>query len=101
MSNELPDVHPLTDFRARAAQHLKRLRKADRPTILTQKGRAAAVLMSTAQYEQLLADAEFTRTVAAIQEALDDPRPGVPVDVAFARIRAGLRAKTKRQRRTA
>lgn len=89
--NGLPDVYALTDFRQKTASHLRRLRKADRPTLLTQNGKTAAVVLSESLYEKLLADAELGRSVAAIREALDDPRQDVPL----AKVAARLRAKFK------
>lgn len=84
----LPNVYALTDFRARTSAHLKRLKKTDRPTLLTQNGKTAAVVLSEAQYEKLLADAELGRSIAAIREALDDPRPAVPWSEASKHLRA-------------
>lgn len=102
----LPNVYALTDFRARTSEHLKRLKKTDRPTLLTQNGKTAAVVLSEAQYEKLLADAELGRSIAAVREALDDPRPDLSmaeVSERFYKKRAqylaAAREKTKRRTR--
>lgn len=88
----LPDTFALTDFRAKAAAHIKRLVKLDRPALLTQKGRGAAVVMSPAHYERLVTDAELARSITAIQESLDDPRADIP----WSKVAAKLRAKPRR-----
>ena len=85
----LPDVYPLTDFRQHTADHLKRLKKSDRPTLLTQNGKTAAVVLSEALYEQLLTEAELGHSLSALQESLGDTRPDIP----FKKVAARLRAK--------
>ena len=47
----LPNVVPVTDLRQDAAAVLRRVREDARPTIITQRGRAAAVLVSIEAYE--------------------------------------------------
>lgn len=64
----------MTDFRAKAAEHIKHLKKTDRAALLTQNGVGAAVVMSPEHDERLVADAEIARSIAAIQESLSDPR---------------------------
>ncbi len=72
--NAAHSIVPLGDFKAKAASYLKVL---DDPLIVTQNGRAAAVILSPASFEELrernrfleavaigLADAEAERVVA-------------------------------------
>ncbi|HXV65294.1 MAG TPA: type II toxin-antitoxin system Phd/YefM family antitoxin, partial [Vicinamibacteria bacterium] len=49
---KLPEVIPITDLRQDAADVLKRLRKSEAPLVITQRGRAAAVLLSIEEYER-------------------------------------------------
>ena len=64
------DVRPLTEFRANIARYIDELENRDRPIILTQHGRSAAVLLSVAQYEKLLEELELVRDVRAGEEEL-------------------------------
>jgi prevent-host-death family protein len=47
-----PDTIPVTDLKQDASAMLKRVRKSKRPLILTQRGKAAAVLLSVDTYEK-------------------------------------------------
>src|SRR5205085_230081 len=49
---KLPKIIPISDLRADAATALKSARAANAPVIITQRGRATAVLMSIEAYEQ-------------------------------------------------
>lgn len=89
---QLPDTFALTDFRSKASAHIKRLTKLDRPALLTQMGKGTAIVMSPAHYERLASDAELARSIAAIQESLDDPRADIP----WSKVAAKLRAKQRR-----
>lgn len=47
------DIEPLSEFRKRSADFIKRLKKDKHPIILTQHGKSAAVLMDVTEYERL------------------------------------------------
>ncbi len=49
---KMPDIIPVTDLRQDAAAALKRVRASKQPVIITQRGRAAAVLLSVEVYER-------------------------------------------------
>ena len=49
---KLPDIIPVTDLRQDAAAALKRLKSSRQPVVITQRGRAAAVLLSMEAYER-------------------------------------------------
>jgi prevent-host-death family protein len=51
MSRE-PQAVPITDLRRNAAAVLSRVRKRKKPLIITQNGRAAAVMLSPEAYER-------------------------------------------------
>ncbi len=55
----VPDIIPVTDLRQDAAGALKRVRSSGHPLIITQRGRAAAILLSVESYER----AEYERQV--------------------------------------
>ena len=71
MANICPsDVRPLTEFRANIARYMDELEGRDRPFILTQHGRSAAVLLSVALYENLIDELELARDVRVSEEQL-------------------------------
>jgi prevent-host-death family protein len=47
------DIEPLSAFRKKSADFIKRLKKEKHPIILTQHGKSAAVLMDVTEYERL------------------------------------------------
>jgi prevent-host-death family protein len=48
----VPDIIPITDLRQDAAAALKRVKSSRQPVVITQRGRAAAVLLSLEAYER-------------------------------------------------
>jgi prevent-host-death family protein len=48
----VPDIIPVTDLRQDAAAALERVRATKQPVVVTQRGRAAAVLLSVEAYER-------------------------------------------------
>ena len=49
---KIPEVVPVTDLRQDAAAVLRRIRGRKQPLIITQRGRAAAVMLSLDAYER-------------------------------------------------
>lgn len=49
---KVPEIIPVTDLRQDASAVLKRLRTSKDPLIITQRGRAAAVVLSISAYER-------------------------------------------------
>jgi prevent-host-death family protein len=49
---KIPDMVPVTDLRQDAAAALRRLKASKRPLVITQRGRAAAVMLSIEAYER-------------------------------------------------
>jgi prevent-host-death family protein len=96
--SHLPETYALTDFRANAARHIQRLRRSDKPTLLTQNGKGAVIVMSPELYEQLAADADLARSIAAIQESLDDPRPDISWQKFSAKFKERREASAKKRR---
>ncbi len=48
---KVPVIIPVTDLRQDAAATLKRVRTSRQPVVVTQRGRAAAILLSVEAYE--------------------------------------------------
>jgi prevent-host-death family protein len=62
---KIPDIVPVSDFRQNAASVLKRLQSGVGPLVVTQRGRAVAVLQSVEAYEKLERERELLRLLAA------------------------------------
>jgi prevent-host-death family protein len=60
----VPKIVPVTDLRQDAAAVLKRLRTSAEPLVITQRGRAAAVLISLEAYERSRQERELLRQLA-------------------------------------
>ena len=54
----MPDIVPISDLRQGAAALLQKLRNSRDPIFVTQRGRAAAVLLSVEEYERRENDLE-------------------------------------------
>jgi len=59
------DIEPLSEFRKKSADFVKRLKKEKRPIILTQHGKSAAVLMDVSEYER------FTKKLEMLEDLLE------------------------------
>tara|TARA_R110002124_G_scaffold205710_3_gene372241 strand:- start:738 stop:1022 length:285 start_codon:yes stop_codon:yes gene_type:complete len=59
------DIEPLSEFRKKSADFVKRLKKEKQPIILTQHGKSAAVLMDVSEYER------FTRKIEMLEDLLE------------------------------
>lgn len=57
------DVRPLSEFRANAAAFVEQVQTTQRPIVLTQHGRSAAVLLDVAEYERLAERAEVLEDI--------------------------------------
>ena len=60
----VPDIVPVTDLRNDAAAALKRVRESAQPVVITQRGRAAAVMLSVEAYERGEHERELLRLLA-------------------------------------
>ncbi|MFD2533398.1 type II toxin-antitoxin system Phd/YefM family antitoxin [Gracilimonas halophila] len=59
------DIEPLSEFRKRSADFVKRLKKDKQPIVLTQHGKSAAVLMDVSEYER------FTKKMEMLEDLLE------------------------------
>ena len=67
------DIVPVSDCKALAAEWLKRVAKTGHPIVITQNGKAAGVLLSPAQFDEITAR---TRFLAAVDAGLADADAG-------------------------
>jgi prevent-host-death family protein len=61
---KLANIIPVSDLRQDAAKVLKQVRNSKEPVVITQRGRAAAVLISVDAYERSEHDKELLRLLA-------------------------------------
>lgn len=62
--SKVPNIIPVTDLRQDAAAALKRLKSSKQPVVITQRGRAAAVLLSMEEYERGEHERQLLRLIA-------------------------------------
>jgi prevent-host-death family protein len=71
------DVLPLGEFKTQASRVLRKLKENQRPVIITQNGRAAAVLITPEEFDQMR---ERERFMTAVREGLADVEAGRLLD---------------------
>ena len=69
---KIPDIIPVTDLRQDAAAVLKKLQGAVHPLVVTQRGRAIAVLQSIDAYEKSEHERELLRLLANGEKEIAD-----------------------------
>jgi len=67
------DFVPVSDFKAKAAEWLRRAGETDAPIVVTQNGKPAGVLLSPRAFDDLTERARF---LAAVAEGLADAEAG-------------------------
>lgn len=66
------DIHTVTEFSRKPAEHIKRLRENKRPEILTVNGKAAVVIQDAESYERMAALADYADSLLTIRTALKE-----------------------------
>lgn len=61
---KVPEIIPVSDLRQGAAGLLGRVRKTRKPIVITQRGRAAAVIVSIESYQEAEREREILRRIA-------------------------------------
>ncbi|RKZ48694.1 MAG: prevent-host-death protein [Gammaproteobacteria bacterium] len=67
------DIFPLGQFKTHASRVLRNLHEKNRPIIITQNGKPAAVLLTPEEFDRLSKQEQF---VAAVKEGLQDVKAG-------------------------
>jgi prevent-host-death family protein len=67
---KMPDVIPVTDLRQDAAPVLERVRASKQPVVITQRGRAAAVMLSVEAYERAEHERPILRLLAQAEREI-------------------------------
>ena len=71
------NVLPIGEFKTQASSVLRKLRQSQRPVVITQNGKPAAVLITPEEFDRMH---EQDRFVAAVQEGLADVEAGRLLD---------------------
>lgn len=58
---KVPDIIPVTDLRQDAAAILKRVQASHEPLVITQRGRAAAIMLSVEAYQRREQESQLLR----------------------------------------
>ena len=61
---KLPEIVPVTDLRQDAAAVLERVRRSAQPVVITQRGRAAAIMVSLEAFERSENERQVLRLLA-------------------------------------
>lgn len=70
--NLTEDITPLSEFRARAASFVQKIRKTKRPIVITQNGKSSAVVLDVNEYESLLEKIELLQDIHLAQQQIAD-----------------------------
>ena len=86
----LPEnIHPLTDFLRHHKRHLQRLKRSQRPAVLTLNGKAQVVVQDAKAYQMMMETMEALETQKGIAEGIASMErgQGQPAETVFARLR--------------
>lgn len=91
---KLPDIVPVSDLRQDAANILHKLHKSRGPLIITQRGRAAAVMLSVELFERSEREKEILYLLAKGEREIA-AGVGVDLDEVLAKVDAMLASESK------
>jgi len=67
----MPNIIPITDLRQDATSIVNRVSAGEEPVVITQRGRAAAVMVSIQAYERSQRDLELLRLLARGEKEIE------------------------------
>ena len=70
--SKLPEIIPITDLRQDSSAVLERVRASRQPLIITQRGRAAAVMLSVEEYERTENERQILMLLARGEKEIAD-----------------------------
>jgi prevent-host-death family protein len=73
MINVAQDIHSLTTFKRKSSSLMKKMKKTGRPLVLTINGKAEAVVLDPAAYQDV---ADHLDAIASIRRGLSQARRG-------------------------
>jgi len=68
---KIPNIIPITDLRQDATSIIKRVTSSKEPLVITQRGRAAAVMVSMETYEHSQHELELLRLLARGEKEIE------------------------------
>jgi prevent-host-death family protein len=68
------DIEPLSEFRKKSADFIKRLKKDKQPIILTQHGKSAAVLMDVSEFERFIRKMEMLEDLLEAKQQVEQDK---------------------------
>ena len=71
---KIPDIVPVTDLRQDATSILKKVTASETPVVITQRGRASAVLVSMDSYDNLQNELQILRALAVGEKEIEEGR---------------------------
>jgi prevent-host-death family protein len=80
---KIPNIIPITDLRQDATAIVKRITASREPLVITQRGRAAAVMVSMEAYEHSQHELEILRLLARGEKEIEAGR-GYDLDAVLA-----------------
>jgi len=93
------DLVPIGEFKTHASQLLRRMGRTMRPLVITQNGRAAAVVLTPAEYDALGGREALKAEIAASLESASSGT--VSLEAALERARTRIKSVGSRRRRGA
>jgi prevent-host-death family protein len=88
---KIPNIIPITDLRQDATTIIKRVTASREPLVITQRGRAAAVLVSMETYESSQHELELLRLLARGEKEIESGK-GYDLEVVLAEADSLLKA---------
>ncbi|PIZ70445.1 MAG: prevent-host-death family protein [Candidatus Marinimicrobia bacterium CG_4_10_14_0_2_um_filter_48_9] len=90
--SKLPKIIPVSDLRQDAAAVLRQIRDSDGPTVITQRGRAAAILLSPEAFAKSENERELLLQLARGEKEINQEL-GYDLDSVLAEVDEILQAK--------
>jgi len=90
--SKLPKIIPVSDLRQDAAAVLRQIRDSDGPTVITQRGRAAAILLSPEAFAKSENERELLLQLARDEKEINQEL-GYDLDSVLAEVDEILQAK--------
>jgi len=69
---KVPSIIPVTDLRQDAAKVLRQVKESKEPTVITQRGRAAAVILSLEEFERAENERQILMLLAKGEREIED-----------------------------
>ncbi len=91
---KIPDIIPITDLRQDATSVVKRVTASREPLVITQRGRAAAVIVSMEAYEHSQHELELLRLLARGEKEIEEGK-GYDLDAVLAEADTLLKERSR------